>query len=91
MELDRDGEDWICRELPLPGVYDAKLLKRMRAIVDLVEAHDIEHLDFGLVDKPAPEAQPGDYVERYGVAPALVNFLFYAQPARTSSITVLPR
>jgi hypothetical protein len=89
MELDRDGNDWVLRELPLPGVYDAKLLKRMRAIVDLVEAHDIEHLDFGLVDKPAPEAQPGEYVERYGVEPALVNFLFYAQPARTSSITVL--
>ncbi len=89
MELDRDGDAWQLKELPLPGVYDAKLLKRMRAIVDLIEAHDIEHLDFGLVDKPAPDAQPGEYVARYGVEPALVNFLFYAQPARTSSITWL--
>ncbi len=89
MELDRDGEPWLPKELPLPGLYGAKPLKRMRATVDLVEAHDIEHLDFGLVDKPAPEAQPGDYVERYGVEPALVNFLFYAQPARTNSVTVL--
>jgi hypothetical protein len=85
--LELDGN--LLRELPQPGVYDAQLLKRMRAIVDLVEASDIEHLDFGLVDVPHPGAQPGDYVERYGVEPAIVNFLFYAQPARTSSSTWL--
>jgi hypothetical protein len=89
MELDRQGDDWVLKELPQPGVYDAKLLKRMRALVDLIQASDIEHLDFGLVDKPHPEALAGDYVERYGVQPALVNFLFYAQPARTSSIQIL--
>lgn len=89
LELDRTPDGWLLRELPLPGVYDAKLLKRMRAIVDLVEASDIEHLDFGLVDKPYPDAADGDYAERYGVAPALVNFLFYAQPARTSATTLL--
>lgn len=85
MEL--DGE--VLRELPQPGVYDGKLLKRMRAIVDLVEASDIEHLDFGLVDKPAPEAKPGEYLERYGVEPAIVNFLFYAAPARTNTSSFL--
>jgi hypothetical protein len=89
LELDRvalpgDG-GYVLRELPQPGVYDAKLLKRMRAVVDLIEASDIEHLDFGLVDKPHPGASGGEYVERYGVEPALVNFLFYAQPARTSA------
>ncbi len=89
MELDRSGDGWLLRELPQPGIYDAKLLKRLRAIVDLVEASDIEHLDFGLVDKPYPDAVDGDYVERYGVAPALVNFLFYAQPARTSATILL--
>lgn len=89
MELDKSGDGWLLRELPQPGVYDAKLLKRMRALVDLVEASDIEHLDFGLVDKPHPSAQAGDYAERYGVEPALVNFLFYAQPARTSATIFL--
>jgi hypothetical protein len=92
LELDRapaSGDGWVLRELPQPGVYDAKLLKRMRAIVDLVEASDLEHLDFGLVDKAYPEARAGEYVERYGVEPALVNFLFYAQPARTSATIVL--
>lgn len=89
LELDPAEEGWRLRELPLPGVYDPKLLKRMRAIVDLVEASDIEHLDFGLVDAPA-EAAPGDYESRYGVAPALVNYLFYAQPARTATTVLLP-
>jgi hypothetical protein len=89
MELDQTPEGWLLRELPQPGVYDAKLLKRMRAIVDLVEASDVEHLDFGLVDKPHPTASAGDYAERYGVEPALVNFLFYAQPARTSATILL--
>jgi hypothetical protein len=89
LELDRAAEGWVLRELPQPGVYDAKLLKRMRAIVDLVEASDLEHLDFGMVDKAWPDALAGDYVERYGVEPALVNFLFYAQPARTSATLLL--
>jgi hypothetical protein len=89
MELDRDGAERVIRELPRPGVYDSTLLKRMRQVVDLVEASDIEHLDFGMVDKPAPGTTPGEYVARYGVEPAIVNFLFYAQPARTSSVTVL--
>jgi hypothetical protein len=89
MELDQTPDGWLLRELPLPGVYDAKLLKRMRAIVDLVEASDIEHLDFGMVDKAYPDAIAGEYAERYGVEPALVNFLFYAQPARTSATILL--
>ena len=89
LELDRAGDGWLLRELPLPGVYDAKLLKRMRAIVDLVEASDIEHLDFGLVDKAYPDTTGGEYAERYGVEPALVNFLFYAQPARTNATILL--
>jgi hypothetical protein len=85
MELDGD----VLRELPQPGVYDEKLLKRMRAIVDLIEASGLEHLDFGLVDPPHPDFKGGDYVERYGVEPGIVNFLFYAQPARTVTTTIL--
>ena len=89
LELDRSGDGWLLRELPKPGVYDAKLLKRMRAVVDLVEASDLEHLDFGLVDKAYPDTTGGEYAERYGVEPALVNFLFYAQPARTNATILL--
>jgi hypothetical protein len=89
MELDRDGDAWILRELPQPGVYDAKLLKRLRSVVDLIEASDIEHLDFGMVDKPYEGVEAGDYVERFGVPPTIVNFLFYPQPARTAVTSVL--
>jgi hypothetical protein len=89
LELDRQGDARVVRELPLAGVYDPKLLKRMRAIVDLIEASDVEHLDFGMVDKPHPETRPGDYVARFGVEPTVVNFLFYAEPARTTSVTLL--
>jgi len=89
MELDREGELVVVRELPQPGVYDAKLLKRMRAIVDLLQASDIEHLDFGLVDVPWAGARPGEYVARFGVEPTIANFLFFAAPARTAVSTVL--
>jgi hypothetical protein len=89
MELDADGDERILREVPQPGVYDPTLLKRMRAVVDLIEASDIEHLDFGMVDKPVPDGQPGDYLERYGVEPTIANFLFYPQPARTVVTTML--
>jgi hypothetical protein len=85
MELDGD----VLREIPQPGVYDDKLLKRMRAIVDLIEASGLEHLDFGLVDPPHPDMKAGEYKDRYGVEPGIVNFLFYAQPARTVTTTLL--
>jgi hypothetical protein len=76
--------DGVISELPRPGVYDPKLLKRMRSAVDFIESCDIEHIDFGLLDRPAPAA-PGDYVLRYGTEPTLLNFFFYAQPARVNS------
>jgi len=94
MELDvaQDGEggELLLKELPQPGIYDAKLLKRMRSVVDLIEASDIEHLDFGMVDKPVADAVTDDYLARYGVEPAIVNYLFYAAPARLATTTVLP-
>ena len=43
----------------------------------------------GSSTRPIPDATAGEYVERYGVEPALVNFLFYAQPARTSATILL--
>jgi hypothetical protein len=87
MELDVENGARVIKELPQPGVYDAKILKRMRSVVDLVEASDIEHIDFGLVDKPVANAEFASYVERYGVEPTLANFLFFAQPARTASLS----
>ncbi len=91
MELDLlpTGEAEI-RELPRPGVYDKVLLKRMRAVVDLLLASDLTHLDFGLLDKPVLGADESRYLERYAETPRIVNYLFYAQPPSTASVTFLP-
>ncbi len=77
------------RELPRAGVYDKILLKRMRATVDLLLASDLLHIDFGLIDKPLADADESVYKERYGAAPHLVNYLFYAAPPLTSSVTLV--
>ena len=77
------------RELPRPGVYDAVLLKRMRAAVDLLLASDLLHVDFGLLDVPLAGADDALYRERFGTAPHLVNYLFYAAPPTTSSVMLL--
>jgi hypothetical protein len=89
-ELDRaaDGSAEI-RELPRPGVYDKILLKRMRAVVDLLLASDVLHVDFGLIDRPLEGADESLYVERYTTRPHLVNYLFFASPVATASTTLL--
>ena len=80
------------KELPLPGVFDPKLLKRFQKTTDLLLAHGIEHLDMGLLDVPAAELglRGGDYARRFGVEPALLNFFFYAQPVQTATAAFLP-
>jgi hypothetical protein len=89
-ELDRlDPGTVEIRELGRPGVYDPVLLKRLRAVVDLLAASDILHLDFGLVDRPLEGADEAQYQDRYGTRPHLVNYLFFAAPVATSSVTIL--
>ncbi len=94
LELDPDGDShegaWL-RELPLPGVYEPKLLKRMRALVDLLNASGVQHLDFGLCDQPPVGAEPGDYAARFGGAPMVTNFLFFSAPTRMTQETWIPR
>ncbi len=91
MELDLSSTgDAEIRELPRPGVYDKVLLKRMRAVVDLLIASDLTHLDFGLVDRPVEGADVSEYEARYADTPRLVNWFFYAHPPGTVSSTMLP-
>jgi len=80
------------REVSLPGVFDPMLLKRFQRVVDLLQAHHIEHLDMGLLDVDAAAfgLEPGDYAERFGVPPALLNYFFYAPPVQTSVLSFLP-
>jgi hypothetical protein len=83
-------EDGVVEIAPRAGVYDGTLLKRMRATVALLEGHRLEHLDFGLVAKPWSDGDGSAYVERYGVEPQIVNYLFYAAPATAASTVWLP-
>lgn len=80
------------REVPMPGVFTVALLKRLQRTVDLLQAHDIEHLDMGLLDVDAQAfgLHPGDYPSRFGVPPALLNYFFYAQPVQTTTVSWLP-
>ncbi len=93
LELDPDADSeagaWL-RELPLPGVYDAKLLKRMRALVDLLNASGVQHLDFGLCDQPLDGGRPGDYDQCFGGSPMVSNFLFFSAPTRMTQETWIP-
>ncbi len=81
-------QDGLLTETARPGVYDPKVLKRMRAIVATVEGEGLEHLDFGLVDAPSGLGH-GDYVEQFGAEPKLVNYLYYAQPVATATVSTL--
>jgi hypothetical protein len=80
------------KEVPLPGVFDPKLLKRFQKTTDLLLALGIEHYDMGLLDVPAAEfgLDGGDYSQRFGAPPALLNFFFYAQPVITAAASFIP-
>jgi hypothetical protein len=81
----------VIKELALPGVFDPQLMKRMQKTVDLLLAHQIDHLDMGLLDVDAAQLalRGGDYAARYGTPPAVLNFLFYAQPVQTQRTSYL--
>lgn len=91
MTLDDGASGAEVREAPRPGVFDPLLLNRMQKLVALLEAAGIAHIDFGLLDRPLEDSAPGDYVERFGVEPRLVNFLFFADPPTTHAVTIVPR
>ncbi len=82
----------LIKEIPLPGVFDPKLLKRFQKTTDLLLAQDVEHYDMGLLDVPAAEfgLTAGSYDERFGTEPALLNFFFYAQPVLTAGAAFVP-
>jgi hypothetical protein len=89
MEVDDAGAATL-RESPRPGVFDPILLKRVRKIVALLEASDVAHVDFGLLDRPLDGALAGDYESRYGAAPTVANFLFMASPPSAPTVSALP-
>jgi len=88
MEVDDDGNALVA-EAPRAGVFDPTLLSRVQAIVALLEASDVAHIDFGLLDKPLAGGQPGDYEARYGCPPRLCNYLFFAAPPTVRTVSAV--
>jgi hypothetical protein len=89
MSLERDGEDFVLTETPLPGVYDPQLLRRTQAVVELITAADISFLDFGLLEGPPVGFRGEEYEAEFGSPPGIINYLFYPQPPRAETMTVL--
>jgi hypothetical protein len=87
----RQADDLVCVEAPRAGVFDPLLLPRLQKLVAVLAALDVRHLDFGDLTQPPPGFDGGTYRAHYGGAdPALVNYLFFPQPAATITTTVIP-
>jgi hypothetical protein len=84
-----DGSGWLIREQPRAGVYDAPLLSRMQRLVAILPAYGLEHLDFGDIAHAPPGFHAGAWRDRFGGAPAIANYLFFAQPATMVTTTWL--
>lgn len=90
MELGRVGGDYLVREMPRPGVYDAPLLRRFQRLVSLLPAYEVVHLDFGEISAPPPGFDPGEYPHLYGDLPHTANYLFYPQPSNMQTTCLVP-
>lgn len=89
MEMRQTGSDYLIRESPRPGVYDAPLLPRFQRLVSLLPAYDILHLDFGEISAPPRDFAPGEYSHLYGGEPHTSNYLFYPQPSNMQTICLI--
>jgi hypothetical protein len=86
-ELLGDGL-WV-EEAPRTGVFDPPLLPRFRKLVAVLAELQIQHLDCGDIMEPPPGFDPGSYPDRYGEPPALLNYLFFPEPAASLSSTLI--
>lgn len=85
IELERRGDIYVISEKPRDGVYDPILLKRTRKLVDALVGAHLTYFDFGVIAKPPEGFDPGESEERFGAPAAVVNYLFYPQPATATS------
>jgi hypothetical protein len=79
---------WV-EESPRTGVFDPPLLPRFRKLVAVLAELEIQHLDCGDIMEPPAGFDPGTYPDRYGEPPALINYLFFPQPAACPSSTLI--
>lgn len=90
MTLRRDGDDLVIVERARSGVFDPILLPRFQALVAVLAATDIRHLDFGEIVEAPEGFDPGGYTARFGAVPVIANYLFYPQPPTAISTVVYP-
>ncbi len=89
IDLARGPGGYGVRERPRAGGYDAPLLHRMQKLVAILPAYDLLHLDFGEIAHAPPGFHAGAWGELYGAAPAIANYLFYAQPTTMVATTFI--
>ncbi|HUS30297.1 MAG TPA: hypothetical protein VMZ53_17435 [Kofleriaceae bacterium] len=85
LQLVRNGDQFLVRETPRAGVYDAPLLRRMQKLVAILPAYELLHVDFGEIAHAPPGYNAGPWRELFGGEPSIANYLFYPQP--TTMIT----
>lgn len=83
----RDGASFVTEQVRA-GVFDPFLLPRFQALVALLAETDLRHLDFGELVEPPPGFDGGGYADRFGMEPAVANYLFSPRPL-ASRITSL--
>jgi len=85
----RAGDQWLIRESPRAGVYDAPLLKRMQKLVAILPAYDLLHVDFGEIAHVPPGFKGGTWSDLFAGEPAIANYLFYPQPTTMITTSLL--
>ena len=95
-ELDLEGDVYVVRERPRPGVYDPILLKRTQKLINLAVDAGLHYLDFALILKgpevydPSAAWDGGSYQDEYGQEPGVVNYLFSPQPPTAVTASFVP-
>jgi hypothetical protein len=92
MSVTEAAGEFVIRESPRAGVYDAPLLHRMQKLVAVLPAYDLLHVDFGEIAHAPPEFHAGAWPELFGAGvakPAIANYLFYPQPTTMISTTLI--
>jgi hypothetical protein len=85
----RAGDQWLARESPRAGVYDAPLLARMQKLVAILPAYDLLHVDFGEIAHAPPGFAAGSWKALFGGEPSIANYLFYPQPTTMITTSLL--
>jgi hypothetical protein len=89
MRGEQVGNRLFVEEAPRSGVFDPPLLGRFRKLVAVLAELGIQHLDCGEIVEGPRKFDPGEYPNRFGQLPGIINYLFFPQPPATLTSTVV--